>query len=295
MLPLVLFCKSYSVDLKRLVRLAQSIRQFNVEKIPFYVAVPGAEQQLFEEHLAGMDVNVIPDHLIIEKNPNIQKSDFDLLPGHLAQQIVKSEFWRLNLSASYLCLDSDAVFIREFRADDYLYAEDRPYTVINEAHDLLGDALGRNKPEILRNFHREAAKVQNLLGRKGKAYSFGPMPMVWHHSVWASLETHYLVPQGLNFLQAITLAPLESRWYGEALLKFGAIPVIPSEPFFKVYHYGWQLDDDNKRGINQSDLANLYSGVIYQSSWDRDMDWPTEGGHAASKLARRFRRAIGRA
>lgn len=295
MLPLVLFCKSYSVDLKRLVRLAHSIRQFNVEKIPFYVAVPGTEQQLFKEHLTGMDVNVIPDHLIIEKNPNIQKIDFDLLPGHLAQQIVKSEFWRLNLSTSYLCLDSDAVFIREFRAEDYLYAEDTPYTVINEAHDLLGDALSRNKPEILRNFHKEAAKVQNLLGRKGKAYSFGPMPMVWHHSVWASLETHYLLPHGLNFLEAITLAPLESRWYGEALLKFGAIPVIPSEPFFKVYHYGWQLDYDNKRGVNQSDLANLYSGVIYQSSWDRAMDWPTEGGHAASKLARRFRRAIGRA
>jgi hypothetical protein len=295
MLPLVLFCKNYSVDLKRLVRLAHSIRQFNVEKIPFYVAVPGAEKQLFEEHLTGMDVNVIPDHLIIEQNPNIQQSEFDLLPGNLAQQIVKSEFWRLNLSTSYLCLDSDAVFIRDFRAKDYLFAENTPYTVINEAHDLLGGALSRNKQEIMRNFHKEAAKVQDLLGRKGKAYSFGPMPMVWHHGVWASLETHYLIPQGLSFLEAIRIAPLESRWYGEALLKFGAIPLMPSEPFFKVYHYGWQLDHDNKRGINQSDLANLYSGVIYQSSWDRAMDWPAEGGHAASKLARRFRRVIGRA
>ena len=295
MLPLVLFCKSFSVDLKRLVRLAHSIRQFNVEKIPFYVAVPGGETQLFQEHLARLDVQIIPDHLIIEQNPNIKQSDFDLLPGNLAQQIVKSEFWRLNLSASYLCLDSDAVFIREFRVQDYLYAEDTPYTVINEAHDLLGDALSRNKPEILRNFYKESAKVQNLIGRQGKAYSFGPMPMVWHHSVWASLETQYLRPQGLNFLDAIVLAPLESRWYGEALLKFGAIPIMPSEPFFKVYHYGWQLDNDSKRGVTLSDLANLYSGVIYQSSWDRAMDWPAEGGNTASKLARRFRRSIGRA
>jgi hypothetical protein len=295
MLPLALFCKSYSVDLKRLVRLAQSVHQFNIEKIPFYVSVPPSETQLFEEHLAGMDVQLIPDSLIIEHNPHIKQTDFDLLPGNLAQQIVKSEFWRLGVSRSYLCLDSDAVFIRDFRTQDYLYDGDIPYTVINEAHDLLGDALSRNKPEILRNFHKEAAQLQELLGRTGKVYSFGPMPMVWHREVWASLETHYLSPQRMNFLDAIRLAPLESRWYGEALLKFGAVPLIPSEPFFKVYHYGWQLDHDNKNGVQVAKLAHLFSGVIYQSSWDRAMDWPVEGGHAASKLARRFRRAIGRA
>ena len=295
MIPLVLFCKSYSVDLKRLVRLAQSVHKFNTENIPFYISVPPTETQLFEDYLVGLDVHVIPDNIIIEHNPNIKQSDFSLLPGNLAQQIVKSEFWRLRLSTSYLCLDSDAVFIREFRAEDYLYNKNVPYTVMNEAHDLLGDALSRNKPEILRNFHKEAAKVQGLLGRAGKAYSFGPMPMVWHHEVWASLEAEYLRPQGMSFLDAILLAPLESRWYGEALLKFSAIPVLPSEPFFKVYHYGWQLDQDSKRGIHLADLANLYTGVIYQSSWDRAMDWPVEGGNTASRLARRFRRAIGRA
>ena len=295
MLPLALFCKSYSVDLKRLVRLAQSVHQFNIEKIPFYVSVPSSETGLFDQHLSKFDVKVISDSLIIEKNPNIKKHDFDLLPGNLAQQIVKSEFWRLAISKNYLCLDSDAVFIREFRAQDYLYGEDLPYTVINEAHDLLSDALRRKKPEILLNFHREAATVQEILGRPGKAYSFGPMPMVWHYKVWASLEEKYLRPRGLSLLDAITLAPLESRWYGEALLKFGDIPVLPSEPFFKVYHYGWQLDHDSKSGVQLSDLAKLYSGVIYQSSWDRAMDWPTEGGNAASKLARRFRRLLGRA
>ena len=98
MLPLVLFCKSYSVDLKRLVRLAQSVHKFNTEKIPFYISVPLTETQLFEEHLVGLDVHVIPDNLIIQHNSNIKQSDFDLLPGNLAQQIVKSEFWRLRFS-----------------------------------------------------------------------------------------------------------------------------------------------------------------------------------------------------
>ena len=295
MLPLVLFCKSYSVDLKRLIRLAKSVQKFNIERIPFYVSVPMPETRLFEEHLLGMNVKVIPDNFIIGHNTNIKQTDFNLLPGNLAQQIVKSEFWRLKIATSYLCLDSDAVFIRNFGIRDYLYDSNTPYTVINEAHDLLGDALRRGKPEILQNFSKEAAKVQRLLDRPGKAYSFGPMPMVWHFKVWASLETEYLYPQGITFLDAINLAPLESRWYGEALLKFKAVPVIPSEPFFKVYHYGWQLDQDRKIGVRLSDLEELYTGVIYQSSWDRDMDWPSEGGNTASKLARRVRRAFGRA
>lgn len=295
MLPLALFCKSYSVDLRRMVRLAKSVQQFNVEKIPFYISVPPSETGLFEQHLIGIDVKIIPDSRIIEQNSAINQKEFELLPGNLAQQVVKSEFWRLAISKNYLCLDSDAVFIREFKSQDYLYDEDLPYTVINEAHDLLSDALRRKKPEILRNFHREATTVQEILGRPGKAYSFGPMPMVWHYKVWASLEEKYLRPRGLSLLDAITLAPLESRWYGEALLKFGEISVLPSEPFFKVYHYGWQLDSDRKRGVQLSNLTKLYSGVIYQSSWDREMDWPLEGGNTASKLARRFRRALGRA
>jgi len=295
MLPLVIFCKSYSVDLKRLVRLAQSVEKFNVEKIPFYVSVPASEVGLFQEHLKETNVIIVADNLIIDQNPNITQSDFDLLPGNLAQQVVKSEFWRLNIASSYLCLDSDAMFIRDFSVRDYLYDSETPYTVINEAHDLLVDALRHRKPEILRNFLSEAACLQKILGRAGKAYSFGPMPMVWHYKVWASLDAHYLRPRGMSFMDAIALAPLESRWYGEALLKLNAIPILPSEPFFKVYHYGWQLDRDRGSGIRLSDLAKLYSGVIYQSSWDREMDWPMEGGNTGSKLARRFRRAIGRA
>lgn len=85
----------------------------------------------------------------------------------------------------------------------------------------------------------------------------------------------------MSLLDAILLAPLESRWYGEALLRYQAIPLMPCQPLFKVYHYAWQLDQ-------------LYSGVIYQSAWEREMDWPREGGNWSSRLARRLRRRLGR-
>lgn len=294
MTPLTLYCKSYSTDLRRLIRLAQSIQKFNIENIPFYVSVPKAELPLFREHLTDMNVLLLSDDDIIQASPRINVEKVNRMAGNLSQQIVKSEFWRLGLSESYLCLDSDSVFIRPFRIDDYLADNGTPYSVINEAHDLLELSMAKGKQHILQNYKRESIKLQELFSRPGKHYSFGPMPMVWHRSVWQSLDEQYLQINNMNFADAIEIAPLESRWYGEALLKYKTIDLLPAEPFFKVYHYAWQLDQDIRRNIQLEQLANLYSGVIYQSSWERDMDWPSESGRWLSRISRRIRRKLGR-
>ena len=295
MSSLCLYCKSFSTDLKRVVRLADSVARFNANGLPFVVSVPQTELPLFREHLAGKKVLLISDEEIVHSNGQLNVELVAGLPGHISQQVIKSEFWRLGLSDAYLCLDSDSVFIRPFSGNEFLAVDGTPYTVITEAHELMFDALSRGKMAVIDNFQREARQVQDMFGREGKAYSFGPMPMVWHRAVWESLDSTYLRPRGMTFLDAITLAPLESRWYGEALLRFRAIDLRPCEPFFKVYHYAWQLDKDRRRQIDLEQLAQLYSGVIYQSSWERDMDWPCEGGTQLSWLARRLRRKLGRA
>jgi len=294
MKPLALYCKSYNTDLRRVVRLAQSIRQFNADQLPFHVSVPQAELPLFREHLSGLGVELLSDEEIIQASPRIDAEQVQRMPGSISQQVVKSEFWRLGGAPAYLCLDSDSIFIRPFHAADYLAPDGTPYSVINEAHDLLMMSLVRGKSQVIDNFHREAQQVQAIFGRAGKAYSFGPMPMVWHRAVWESLDQHYLQPHGMSFADAIAMAPLESRWYGEALLKYQAIAVLPTEPFFKVYHYAWQLDQDRRNGLGPETLARLYSGVIYQSSWEREMDWPREGGNWLSRAGRRLRRRLGR-
>lgn len=291
---LCLYCKSFSTDLKRVVRLADSVARFNTDRLPFVVSVPQAELPLFREHLAAREVTLIADEEIVRANERMDAELVARLPGNISQQIVKSEFWRLGLSDAYLCLDSDSVFIRPFKTEEFIAADGTPYTVVNEAHELLFDALSRGKVAVIDNFRREAQLVQDIFGRDGKAYSFGPMPMVWHRAVWESLESEYLLPHNMTFADAIQLAPLESRWYGEALLRFRAMDLRPSEPFFKVYHYAWQLDKDRRRGIGLEQLSQLYSGVIYQSSWERELDWPREGGPPLSWLARRLRRKLGR-
>lgn len=291
---LSLYCKSFRTDLKRVVRLAESVTRFNQDALPLVISVPQEDVALFREHLHGCELTLLPDDEIIRANVQLDADAVAMMPGHLSQQIVKSEFWRLGLSDAYLCLDSDSLFIRPFTASEFVASDGTPYTVISEAHELLSDAMVRGKSNVIQNFRREAKQVQDLFGRNGKAYSFGPMPMVWHRAVWESLESHFLKPRSMSFADAIALAPLESRWYGEALLRYQALRLLPSEPFFKVYHYAWQLDQDRRRDIGPEQLGQLYSGVIYQSSWEREMDWPNEGGGTLSRLARRLRRSLGR-
>lgn len=292
--PIALYCKSYKTDLKRVIRLTKSISQFNVDRIPFYLSVPGSDLMLFREHLAHQSVEIIEDDLIISQNCNINKQKLQSLPGSISQQIIKSEFWRLAISDTYLCLDSDAVFIRPFTRSDFLWENSIPYTVMDESREFLEAALHAGKPHLLTVFRNEATLVQRLFDRSGKAFAFGPFPLPWHRAVWKSLEDQYLRPRGMNIMDAIISAPTESRWYGEALIKYKAIQLMPCQPLFKVYHYAWQLDRDRRAGINDEHLSQLYCGVIYQSAWEREMDWPSEGGNLASRVGRRLRRTLGR-
>ncbi|MDT7515478.1 DUF6492 family protein [Rhodoferax mekongensis] len=294
MRPLSLYCKSYRTDLRRVIRLMASIARFNTSHIPVYISVPEADLALFSEHLRGSTAHLLSDESILQASPRIDASQVARMHGAISQQIVKSEFWRLGLSQAYVCLDSDAVFIRPFDAQDFLAPDGYPYTVLDEAHDLLEGALRHRQDRILDAFIREATQVQQKFGRQGRRYSFGPFPLVWHRAVWESLDLRYLQPRGLSFADAIAEAPIESRWYGEAMLAYQAIPMHPCQALFKVYHYAWQFDNETRRGISETQLASLYCGVIYQSAWEREMDWPMEGGNLLSRLGRKTRRLLGR-
>lgn len=294
MTTLALYCKSYRTDLRRVVRLVQSIERFNETKIPVYVSVPDADIPLFREHIGATSAHLISDESILRASPRLDLTMVTGMHGAVAQQVVKSEFWRLGLADAYVCLDSDAVFIRPFSASDFLAPDGYPYTVLDEAHDLLEAAMQHGRHRIVDAFIREADLVQQKFGREGRRYSFGPFPLAWHRDVWESLDKNYLWPRSMNFADAIKEAPIESRWYGESLLAYRAIPMHPCQALFKVYHYAWQLDQETRQRVTPEQLAKLYCGVIYQSAWEREMDWPSEGGGLLSRMGRQLRRKLGR-
>jgi hypothetical protein len=283
-----LFCKSYKNDILRLVRLAKSIQEFNIDSVQFYVSVPEQDWALFNEKLAGLDVELITDESILRTNPRLDLDKIAALPGGVSQQIVKSEFWRLGFSQIYLCLDSDCVFLRPFTRSDFIASGNIPYFVMHEAKEILQFAICHGQQEIYESFHDLRKRIAGIFQREGRHYDFGPVPAIWDSRVWLDLDEKFLQPRNMNLYDAIKLLPSELLWYGEAMLKFRPYPILPVEPLFRVYHNESQYYFARKNGENNAALAKNYLGICYQSNWQKEFDLIRKP--LLSRMARSVRR-----
>jgi len=292
MRDIVLYCKSYRADVLRAVRLAKSVERFNADAIPFYLSVPREDLPLFREHLPRLTDNILSDEDILRANPAIPVAKAEATPGGLMQQVIKSEFWRLGLSDSYLCLDSDCEFLRPFSVTDFLTPGGVPYTLMHESRELHVFFASRGMERERQNYFRLRAAIMQIFGREGRPYDFGPPPFIWSAAVWRVLDERFLKPNGMSYLDAICCMPSELLWYGEALLKFRPIELFPIEPLFRFYHYEIQMEEALAKGEDRELLAKCYPGVVYQSNWERSMDFGRPRKSVVSRIARWIRRHV---
>ncbi|MGZ3238503.1 MAG: DUF6492 family protein [Burkholderiaceae bacterium] len=292
MKDIVLYCKSYQRDVLRAAKLVESIRQHNVTRLPFYLSCPSADLSLFKDKVGSDGVIFLTDEEIIAANAAIDKKAFSELPGVITQQIVKSEFWRLNISENYLCLDSDSYFIRDFSKDDFLTPSGMPYTVMNQSLELRMFGAVHHHEKIARNIDADCEKIMGILGRTGRHYDFGPLPVVWSRRVWADLAEKHLAPKGMSFLDAMVQYPSEMRWYGEALLKYRSIELWPVETLFRCYHYEDQFRDAQKAGETDETLRETYLGVCSQSNWDKELEHGQKKKSLPSRMVRFIKRRL---
>ncbi|MBI1889891.1 MAG: hypothetical protein HYS18_04540 [Burkholderiales bacterium] len=289
----VLFCKSYSGDLKRMQRLWQSVRLFNRNRIPLYISVPQADRKLFEQTIGTPeDLIWVSDEDIARANPRADLTHYQSWDGRLSQQVVKSEFWRYAGCDSYLCLDSESEFIRDFTQNDFLDAHGNPYTVMHQAKELLQLAANKGMAQVAESFCRESAALKAVFGRVGPDYDFGPTPVIWSARVWHDLDEQYLKPRGQTLWDAIAERPAELRWYGEALLQFKSIPLLPIEPLFRVYHYDWQFDTLRHMGERPENLETQYLGILCQSNWQYELDYGAQKKSSLSRANRWLKRKL---
>jgi hypothetical protein len=255
---IVLYCKSFHRDVDRVVNLWESIQKYNKDNISFYVSVPKQDIELFKSK--GI-INLIEDESIY----NGQSL------GWVQQQIVKSNFWKLNISENYVCIDSDGYFIKDFYITDFMYDDKTPYTVIHEQKELFTWTVSNIidlgfDPKL--SYIKDRQKIMDLFGRKGKYYDFGPVPTIWSSKVWKSLEDNYITPNNITWEQMLEYSPSEFSWYGESLLAFEKIKIYPVEPIFKVFHYAKQLTEYMNKEITQEMISQNYLGIIIQSNFN---------------------------
>ena len=290
-LPLVLYCCTYSKDLNRVRRLLTSVAKFNVDQIPVYISVPQKDLELFKKELSNFTFTLINEEDILNKNPLIDQQKLYTQRGWIQQQVIKSEFWRLDLSENYLVLDSDCIFIKPFTIEDFIAKDHIPYSIVHEGRDVL-QATERFGPTYARQgFLKDRQPIKDKMGRAGPViYDFGYAPFLWSKKVWQSLETNYLIPHQTNFLDLILECDSEFTWYGESLINYQAIPIYPREQLFKHYHYEHQYWQDRSLGYSEDILKKDYLGIVYQSNWQTWEDF----GAPKKKLGSRILRSIKR-
>ena len=293
MKDLVLYCKSYRNDFLRLKRLLSSIQQYNQDNLPIYISTPKADHEVLVSTLGENSSYIwIADEDIVLSNPRAELQKYQAMPGGLSQAIVKSEFWRLKLAENYLCLDSDCVFIRPFSKADFMSVDNTPFTVLHQNKEYFQLARNRGEAKVEQNLRAEAQRVQALFGRIGPEFYCAPAPFIWSTKVWKSLDQEYLQPKSLTLWNLVTPSYPETLIYGEALLKYSAIPLIAIEPLFRVYHYDWQYFMMKRLGETVDGLRSNYLGVIYQSNWESSLNSTGNQKSLPSRLLKSIKRSL---
>jgi hypothetical protein len=271
--------------------LLKSITRHNTDQIPFYISTP---ENQYEDLIAILGTSSgfcwVSDESIVAANPLVPAGIEKTRSGGLSQQAIKSEFWRLGISENYVCLDSDCMFITEFKKSDFLNSDGNPYTVIYQNKEFFQLSINRGQAKVQSNLIKEGDRVKALFSRIGPNYYCPCPPFIWSAKVWESLDQQYLRPRGLTFWNLSSDEHPETLLYLEALLNFHAIPLLPVEQLFRIYYYDWQYYLLRRAGETEDKLKDHYLGVIYQSNWDSERDLGGDSKSFASRTLRRVKR-----
>ena len=256
--------KSYQEDIDYVRRLVDSIHRHNVDLIPTYIVVPQSDVDFFNP-FASEAITVLNESLLVQHLVDTGFAGFS--SGYMNQEIIKLAFWELGLVENYLCVDSDAEFIRDFTTSDFMATPDVPYTFMTE------DAELRCEPEYFRTtWTPRLTKLEKI--REAIGYEGAWLYTVHGHAVFSSVALRSLVqdflqPRGWDYRDALALCPYEPTWYTTWVLHARPIPVIPREPIFKTFHTPQQHLDYVLRGVTKQDTARGYVGVVVNSNFSR--------------------------
>jgi hypothetical protein len=265
--PLVIFCKSYLGDVDRCALLAKSyLIHCKDMNLKLYISTPQADQTIFKEKIESGNgrIQFVTDEQILGRNLN---------DSWFTQQLVKLNFFRLNIAENYFWIDSDYIFIKDFSSSDFFAYPGVPYFVCTNfsSPDIISwkftvETQGKKFRDMVEYVRQRVRAIQQKFGRVGHQYSFGPP--IWNRSVLENFDRQ-LSSQGISFDHLIAEIPFEGHWYGEFALASRIIPIIPHSGF--AYHITTdeQANFLSAIGINRDKLAAYgYIAVTFATKWN---------------------------
>lgn len=256
-------------DIVQYTALINSIRAYNMDDIPVYTCVNDDDFEVFVSQFKDSGIKFFRDSDVYKTT---------LVNSWYKQQVIKMNFWRLELVDVMIQIDSDSFFVKNFYINDFIARENIPYTILHENKELK-EFFSRNnlhncKHEdngefsINQGFADNGKMVKSVFGTSEiKAqYDYGHPPCVWSNEVWEQLYVQYLEPNNISYETLLEFANSEQQWYGETLIALNLFPIYPKENMFKTFHYRENYYDF----LNSNKLEDIkynYHGICLQSNW----------------------------
>lgn len=269
---LLLFCKSYDKDMLRARRMAESVYRFNTDHIPLYICVPYKDLDAFKACLEGIPCHLIAEPEVLSETIKVFGDLPDLYPPHLIQQLIKLEFWRLGLCKNYVWIDSDAYFIRPFKASDFMADDETPFTIQHDFHPedaqkRLGYLPKKIRDKRIGDILSMIKKFKGAFSHRPHIHIYGSPPIIWSCAVLESLYADYLLPHNKTLFELLYQYPCEIQLYGEYIHHSKVIPIHPKAEMFKTFHFADDFMISQMKGEYEYAFSKQYFGICMQSNW----------------------------
>ncbi len=272
MLDFCFFCITYEKDFNHLKTMVASFKIHNIENIPLIIALQDNTKSKNSvtgggriKKLEDKNIKVILDSdfaysYLLDKKP--KEIGFSL--GYINQEIAKLAFFESKYAKHYLCIDSDTIFIRDFRKSDFFYDNKTPYIVLAEDKDLhiapyykdFGTIRRKQIERIFTYIGLDTSKIRTCHGMQ-----------ILSSEVLKDFKEHFMIPNQLSYADLILYSPFEFSWYNAWFIKSKLINEAISEPLFKIYHTKEQFVLDKLAGQTIDAIKSQYIGVIFNSNW----------------------------
>ena len=260
---LVLFIKTYNGDESTCRNLVSSIEKYNKDNLPVYISVPESDMTLFSD-LSKYNIRVITDESYAGKYLTNDKVN-GLSAGYINQEICKLSFWESGIANNYLCLDSDAEFLRDFYFSDFMADENTPYTILVQDKDLYIEKwYPHGYAKHRRQMHQ---KIFDTVGLNDPRLRSCHGLTVLNATVLKSMKNDFMVSHGYEYLDLLNISPFEFTWYNAWFQKSKIIPEMAVEPFFKTIHTKSQYKLMKILVPNVANFARSYVGIVMNSNW----------------------------